>query len=322
MGFRAASRSRMKILSNPWRYGLAVTSCGLALAVAVPLDAPSSCFFLAVIVSSLYGGKGPGILSVALSALAFDYFFLPPQYHFVIQPWSYLRFAAFLGSVLLIAVLIEAKRRVEEARRQIDAKYRQVSADALAQAQKSEGRLRLIIDTIPTLAWSARSDGSVDFLNQPWLNYTGLTAEQAQDWGWTRAIHPDDVKKLENYWRSVLASGEPGETAVRLRRFDGGYRWFLFRANPLRDESGKVVQWYGTNTDIEDQKRAADAIRASELNFRLIVHSIPGLVATMTPKGDVELVNQPVLDYTGVTFEGLRDWPANEIGRASCRERV
>src|ERR1035441_2893689 len=141
----------MTVLSKAWRYGLAVVSCGLAVAVAIPLDSPCSCLFLAVIVSSLYGGKGPGILSVALSALGFDYFFLPPKYHFALEPASYLRFAAFLGAVLLIAVLIEAKRRVEEARGQIDTKYREVSAEALAQAQKSEGRLRLIIDTIPTL---------------------------------------------------------------------------------------------------------------------------------------------------------------------------
>src|SRR5579862_785658 len=121
----------MRARSKAWRYGLAIISCGLALAVAVPLDSPSSCFFLAVMVSGLYGGKGPGILSVLLSALAFDYFFLPPKYDLWIEPSSYPRLAAFLGSVLLITVLIEAKRRVEEARREIDVKYQQVSADAL-----------------------------------------------------------------------------------------------------------------------------------------------------------------------------------------------
>ena len=130
------------------------------------------------------------------------------------------------------------------------------------------------------------------------------------------AIHPDDVEKMKNYWVSVLASGSPAETEARLRRADGEYRWFLFRANPLRDESGKAVQWYGTNTDIEDLKRAADAVRASELSFRLIVHSIPGLVATMTPRGDVELVNQPLLDYTGLPFDGLKDWSAKGLVRA------
>ena len=114
---------------------LAVISCGLALAAARPVDSPASCFFIAVIVSSLYGGRGPAIVSVVLSALAFDYFFLAPQYSIATERSSYLRFAAFLVAVLIVFVLIEAKRRAEEARRQIDAKYREVTAEALEQAR-------------------------------------------------------------------------------------------------------------------------------------------------------------------------------------------
>src|SRR5580700_10628133 len=115
--------------------------------------------------------------------------------------------------------------------------------------------IRRVFDTMPTLAWSARSDGSADFFNQRWLEYTGLATEQARDWGWTVALHPDDVNGLVDYWRSVLASGEPGEMEARLRRFDGVYRWFLFRATPSFDADGRVVKWFGTNTDIEDRKR-------------------------------------------------------------------
>jgi PAS domain S-box-containing protein len=116
--------------------------------------------------------------------------------------------------------------------------------------------VRLVVDAIPTLAWSARSDGSADFFNQRWLDYTGLSAEQTRDWGWTVALHSDDLNGLMDYWRSVLASGEPGEIEGRLRRFDGVYRWFLFRATPSFDSDGKIVKWFGTNTDIEDRKRA------------------------------------------------------------------
>src|ERR1035438_9667379 len=304
----------MRVLFKAWRYGLAVISCGAAVALAIRMDAPSSCFFLAVMVSSLYGGKGPGVLSVLLSSLAFDFFFLEPKYSFTMKPLSSLQFAAFLGAVLVVSVLIEAKRRAEEGRRQIDAKYRQVSADALAQAQKSEARLRLIINSIPVPAWSCRADGATDFVNQRWLDYTGITAEAALGWGWKVVSHPDDLDANAEYWRSVLASpGEERELEGRLRRFDGTYRWFLFRVCPLRDESGNVVQWYGTCIDIEDRKRAADAVRASELKFRMIVHSIPGLVATMTPQGDLELVNQPVQDYTGLAFDALKDWSATGL---------
>ena len=113
-----------------------------------------------------------------------------------------------------------------------------------------------MVDAIPALAWAARADGSADFFNQRWLDYTGLSAEQACDWGWTVAVHPNDLKGLVDYWRSVLASGRPGEMEARLRRVDGVYRWFLFRATPSFDNNGKVVKWFGTNTDIEDRKRA------------------------------------------------------------------
>jgi PAS domain S-box-containing protein len=303
----------MTVLSRAWRYGLAMISCAVALALSIPLDAPSSCFFLAIIVSSLYGGKGPGVLSVLLSSVAFDYFFLPPKYNFWIQSASYPRFAAFLVPGLLITVVIEAKRRVEESRGQIDAQYRQVSADALAQALKSEARMRLIIDSIPVPAWSSRADGSADFINQRWLDYTGLPMEEALGWGWKVVCHPEDLDRTMEYWRLVLSTHEERELEARLRRFDGTYRWFLFRVNPLRDELGNVVQWYGTCIDIEDRKMTADALRASELKFRLIVHSIPGLVATMTSQGDLELVNQPVLDYTGLTFDALKDWWATRL---------
>ena len=182
-------------------------------------------------------------MSVLLSALAFDYFFLAPQHSISIEPSSYLRFAAFLVAVLVVFVLIEAKRRTEEARRQIDARYRQVSADALEQVHKSEARLRLIIDSIPVPAWSSRADGSADFINQRWLDYTGLPADEALGWGWKVVCHPDDLDRTMEYWRSVLATHEERELEARLRRFDGTYRWFLFRVSPLRDESGQVVQW-------------------------------------------------------------------------------
>src|SRR5262249_38099599 len=127
---------------------------------------------------------------------------------------------------------------------------------AEAALQSSERNLTLIINTMPTLAWSALPDGSVDFINQRWLDYSGLTAEQAVGWGWSEAIHSDDLNDLADYWQSIMSTGESGEIEARFRRFDGEYRWFLFRANALRDESGTIVKWYGTNTDIDDRKRA------------------------------------------------------------------
>ncbi len=120
-----------------------------------------------------------------------------------------------------------------------------------------------IIDAIPTLAWSARPDGSNEFLNRRWHDYTGLSAEESLGWGWKTAVHPEDLGRLTAKWESILASGEPGESEARLRRADGVYRWFLFRVEPLRDDARQVVEWYGTATDIDDRKRA-ESLRAAE----------------------------------------------------------
>jgi PAS domain S-box-containing protein len=120
----------------------------------------------------------------------------------------------------------------------------------------SERESRLIIDTIPALAWSARSDGTAEFFNRHYLDYVGLSAEEVSGRGWTAAIHPDDLNSLFATWQRIIASEEPGEAEARLRRHDGEYRWFLFRVNPLRDDSGCIVNWYGTNTDIDGRKRA------------------------------------------------------------------
>jgi PAS domain S-box-containing protein len=131
----------------------------------------------------------------------------------------------------------------------------------------SERDLALIINTIPALAWSARPDGSADFFNQHYLDFIGLSAEQASGWGWTAAVHPDDLGALAATWQRIMASEAPGEIEARLRRNDGVYRWFLFRANPLRDEAETIVKWYGVNTDIEDRKRAEVELRRAYDSF-------------------------------------------------------
>jgi PAS domain S-box-containing protein len=131
-----------------------------------------------------------------------------------------------------------------------------------------DSRLRLVIDTIPEQVWSALPDGSIDFVNQRWLEYTGLSLKEGLGWGAKVAIHPEDVPTVMDAWRRAVASGEPFEKEARFRRADGKYRWFLVRAVPLRDELGSVVKWYGTSIDIEDRKqveqmRTAQACQAS-----------------------------------------------------------
>jgi PAS domain S-box-containing protein len=138
-------------------------------------------------------------------------------------------------------------------------------ADAVIRA--SERNLKLIIDTIPALAWSARPDGTADFFNQHYLEFVGFSADEAKGWGWTAAVHPDDLSGLTAIWQQVLTAQQRGEAEARLRRHDGEYRWFLFRVDPLRDETGEIVKWYGVNTDIEDRKRAEAELRRAYNSF-------------------------------------------------------
>ncbi len=123
-------------------------------------------------------------------------------------------------------------------------------------AKQTEARIRQIIDTIPAYAWSTLPDGSVDFINQRFVEFTGRSIEELQGWGWGSTHHPDDMPRQVAVWRAALAAGEPMESEVRVLGRDGNYRWLLIRNVPLRDELGNIIKWYGTAIEIEDRKRA------------------------------------------------------------------
>src|SRR5437870_8264544 len=166
--------------------------------------------------------------------------------------------------------------------------------------------IRLVVDTIPTLAWSARPDGSAEFFNQRWLDYTGLSAEQALDSGWEVAIHSDDLPRILVTFREALNSVKQFEVQGWLRRFDGEFRWFLFRASPLRDQSGKVAKWYGTNTDLEERKRTEDALRKSEERWRSVFENSAIGVALTDLNGRFLATNRVFQAMVGYTEEELR----------------
>ena len=184
------------------------------------------------------------------------------------------------------------------------------SQTALQQAyqeiKQSEARLRKIIDTIPTLAWCSLPDGTGEFWNRRWHDYTGLTAEAVRGWGWQDAIHPEDLKEITDKWLGFLASGQGGEVEGRLRRFDGVYRWFLFRAEALRDESGNIVNWYGTDTDIEELKRAEVKLRQDEEELRRMTDAIPQTIIVLNPDGKAIYANRVALEYTGLSLDDVR----------------
>jgi PAS domain S-box-containing protein len=169
---------------------------------------------------------------------------------------------------------------------------------AFDEIKRSQDHLRLVINAIPILVWRAGPDGAPDFLNQPALDYTGLSPDQAEI-GWPRAFHPDDKKAMLIRWSAIRESGRPGNLEARLRRFDGKYRWFLFQAEPLRDKSGQIVKWYGSATDIEDRKLAELALRESEQRFRDYAETASDWLWETGPDHRIIAISEPI-NVTGL----------------------
>jgi PAS domain S-box-containing protein len=174
--------------------------------------------------------------------------------------------------------------------------------------EASERNLRLTIDTIPALAWSANADGTADFFNQHYLDYVGASLEQVRDWEWRNVVHPADLGVIQQAWESFRAAGRGGEVEARVRRHDGAYRWFLFRSNPLRDEQGNIVKWFGVNTDIEDRKRAETLLAgekhllemvASGRSLRDVLGALCEMVERVAPECYCDV---HVVDHSGRTW--------------------
>lgn len=149
---------------------------------------------------------------------------------------------------------ITAQKQAEEERKILMAREQ----DAIQKLQESEQRYRLLIETMPQLVWTASADGTIDYYNQRWLDYTGMTLEESLESGWQLILHPEDAQKCLEAWAHAVQTGEPYELQYRLKRADGEYRWHLARALPLYDNQGKIVKWFGTCTDIEQQKQAEE----------------------------------------------------------------
>jgi PAS domain S-box-containing protein len=172
--------------------------------------------------------------------------------------------------------------------------------------QPAQVDLRLVMDTIPAIVWSASPDGSDDFFNKGWVEYTSLSVEESKGFGWLKAIHPEDVPALLSKWRTAISAGTAYESVSRVRRFDGAYRWFLSRAVPLRDDAGEIIKWYGTNIDIEDRKRAEARVSQAETELRLALDTIPALAWSAGPDGSADFVNRGWTEYTSLSLEDTK----------------
>ncbi|HYL15561.1 MAG TPA: PAS domain S-box protein [Terriglobales bacterium] len=179
--------------------------------------------------------------------------------------------------------------------------------------RRNEGRLRLVIDTAPAMLHSARPDGYVDFFNKRWLEYVGVSLEDISGWRWTNVIHPEDVEGVMGKWRSSVETGKPFEAEARLRRADGEYRLMLLRKVPLRDETGSLVKWYGSATDIEDRRRAEKELRQAEEHIRAILEYSPNWIFLKDTEGRYLLVNREIERVFGIRQEQIKGKTDSEI---------
>jgi PAS domain S-box-containing protein len=186
-----------------------------------------------------------------------------------------------------------------------------------------------LADLVPCVVWTARPDGWVDYTNRFWLRFTELTLEQTYGWGWTAALHPEDLPRMMDVWTRALRSGEQVDVEYRLRRAaDGVYRWFLARGVPVREPEGHIVKWFGTLTDIDDQKRLEEeralllareqksraeleealrardetlqALAAKEEQYRVLAEVMPQCSWTAGPDGQTDYVNQHWCEFSGM----------------------
>jgi PAS domain S-box-containing protein len=317
---------------------LVVTAAVIAnLLMETYLRAPPTLFsFLcAIILSAWLGGVGPGLAATALSILVFDYFFLPPIYSIDLLLTDMPRIALFATAALFVVGLSAVQTKTAESLRRsqsdlearvqdlekLNAALQVESAERHRAEQKSrkiEHELQSTIDTIPALVATFELDGSRDFVNRQWRDYTGISQEEAK--GKTPAITlPDDFEAGETQWRACLASGKPFQMAWPVRRADGEYRWHMTRRVPLRDGQGNIVKWYGIAFDIEDQKRAESALRASEAGLteakqelQQTIDMIPAKITVYPADGTTRLSsNLTWCDYTGLSLgdkAAARSW--------------
>jgi PAS domain S-box-containing protein len=170
-----------------------------------------------------------------------------------------------------------------------------------------------VMDTIPGFVWSALPDGGVEFCNQRWLDFTGMSFKEAKGWGWTAAIHPQDKTELSEGWRAALVQSTSFMAEARMRRSDGSYRWFLIQAMPLRRGDGGIIRWYGANTDIEDLKRAEEQAQEQTSRWNELFEQAPEAIAVLTTDDRIVRVNKEFTRMFGYEPDELPNCPMNDL---------
>ncbi len=173
--------------------------------------------------------------------------------------------------------------------------------------KRSAEEFRILAESLPQIVWTANGDGDVNYFNKCWYCYTGLTEEESLGDAWLTALHPDDYRRCMLTWEEAFKDGRTYRIEYRFKRRDGKYKWFLDTGIPLKDENGKILKWFGTTTDIDEQKTAEESFKHSAETFKLIAEAIPQIVWTALPDGTLDYMNPRWTDYTGLSMEEFLD---------------
>ncbi|WP_416065917.1 PAS domain-containing protein [Rhizobium sp. ZK1] len=176
-----------------------------------------------------------------------------------------------------------------------------------------EREAQLVLESIPAGIGVLAPDGEVEAVNGPLLRYYGRTLDELREWGSTDVVHPDDMPRMIAAVSDAVASGAPYDTEVRLRRADGTYRWFQVTGHPLKSEDDRIIRWYALHMDIDDRKRAEDALAERERESRFVIDGIAGMIAIFSPDAKLIGGNQQIIDYFQRPIEELDNWATNGI---------
>ena len=220
--------------------------------------------------------------------------------------WYGHEFTLALFSVLLIVLnlglvaLTERERRKVEAKRRHAESIRRTAEIALGE---TEERFRILADNIPNLSWMAHADGHIFWYNRQWHHYTGTTPEEMEGWGWRTVHHPDYLDEVVSRWKVALERGHFFEMEFPLRGSDGEFRWFLTQVRPVRNAAGEIIRWFGTNTNIDDKRKAAEELRQQWQTFDAALSHTPDLTYTFNLDGRFTYANRALLRLLGKSLD-------------------
>ena len=281
------------------------TVTGLYFWLDVPLVGAAFTYLVVLVLLSLVSNFSSLIVLSLIGVCCLNYFFTPPIFSFRVDyAQDLITLSAFVITSFVVNFLV-TRVRVEQ-RDHIRAQ------EALRESERS---LRSAIDGIPGHLAVLAPNGEVETVNRQSLEYFGRSLEWIKKWGTNDALHPEDLPRVVEVLRRAVASGLPFQFEQRMRRFDGEYRWFNTRGDPVRDDSGRIARWYLLATDIEDRKRAEHALRSA-------FDGIAGLVSVIEPNGKLKTVNRQVLDYFGRSLEELKQWETSDAVHPEDLPRV